>query len=64
MQAGLALTPGPLCNACVQKHAKEVAATEAWRRQHTREERKKRYRDLGQAEKRSAAKKQKRSAED
>ena len=40
-----------------QKLAKDVAATEAWRKVHGKEERKKRYREQGQAEKRNAAKK-------
>ena len=40
-----------------QKQAKDVAATEAWRKAHSKEERKKRYREQGQAEKRKAAKK-------
>ena len=40
-----------------------MAATEAWRKEHSKEERKKRYREQGQAEKRKAAKKLKSAAD-
>ena len=38
----------------LQKHAKEVAVEEAWRAKYNKEERKKRYVQEGQAEKRAA----------
>ena len=54
------IKPVLLARVRAQKHAKEQAATEAWRQQHSRQERKKRYREQGQAEKRASAKKHKR----
>ena len=40
----------------MQERAKKVAAEEAWRQGHNKEERKKRYVETGQAEKRAAKK--------
>lgn len=40
----------------LQERAKKVAASDAWRSGHTKEQRKKRYVETGQAEKRAAKK--------
>ena len=40
--------------ACLQKHAKDVAAEEAWRAKYNKEERKKRYVEEGKNNKRAA----------
>ena len=40
--------------ACLQKHAKDVAAEEAWRAKYNKEERKKRYVEEGKNDKRAA----------
>lgn len=38
---------------CAQKHARTQEAEEAWRARYNKEERKKRYLEAGQAEKRA-----------
>ena len=39
--------------ACAQKHVRALEAEEAWRARYNKEERKKRYLEAGQAEKRA-----------
>ena len=57
----LTASDGELC-APVQKHAKTLAAEEAWRTKYNKEERKKRYVEEGRQDKRAV--KRSRMAED
>ena len=55
LRAGARAATGrtPILTCCLQKHTRTLEAEEAWRARYNKEERKKRYLQAGQAEKRA-----------